>query len=132
MSFVDKSSDEDWWVVEFDLETRRTRRLLTTESEEFAWDPSGVLFTSRRSKLYYWHESLGTRWLTLGNFSLYENNEFRARTHWDDGYISRIAISPDGTQIALVANRPPPLKGTFSKPLFWGQLVESRKTTSCP
>jgi hypothetical protein len=106
LSYVDKSSDEDWWVVELDLDTLETRRLLVTDSEEFAWDPSGLLFTSRRTNLYYWHESLGARFLTLGNFSLYRGSNIYAPDRWDDGFISRIAIHPDGTQIAMVASRP--------------------------
>lgn len=98
-SFVHKVSDQEWLVKSYDLRARAVSTIIKTFQgvEDYAWTPSGLLLMARDSKLFF-REKSDWAWVEIGNFS---NAGLRN--------ITRIAVSPKGDRIAVVArseNRP--------------------------
>ena len=95
ISFVRKVSDEEWWLERLDPTTGTTVRIIRTlpGREDYAWTPEGEILMGDGSRLFSWSE--GSDWTEIGDFS-------------DLGVegITRLAVSPDGARIAIVANRP--------------------------
>lgn len=96
MSYVDKSG-EPWWLTAIDPKTHETRRLnaMHPEREDCAWAPDGSVWMGDGSKLYRWHPDDEEGWelaVDLGEQGI--------------GDITRLAFSPDGKKLAVVAARP--------------------------
>jgi hypothetical protein len=94
MSFVDKSGDE-WWLTAIDPATGKTRRLIATlaEREDYAWAHDGAVWAGERSRLYRWHPD-DEGWRPVADL---EPHGIRG--------ITRLAFSPDGRSLAVVADR---------------------------
>lgn len=94
LTFVEKKSEKEWWIREYDLRSGHTADLLQTVSgsEDFAWTRQGSLLMANGSKLYAWDPAIDKDWREIADFSA-------------DGLknITRLAISPDAKWIALVA-----------------------------
>ena len=99
ISFVQKAADSVWTVAEFVLATRQIRNLVRTLPgvDQYAWTPTGVLLMAKGTKLYEWRP--GSR-------------ETREATDWQEvadfaaqglTNITRLAVSPRGDRLALVA-----------------------------
>ncbi|WP_420637243.1 hypothetical protein [Candidatus Palauibacter sp.] len=90
-----KVSDEEWWIERLDPGAGTSERITRTlpGREDYAWTPEGEILMGDGSRLYA--RSEGSEWTEIADFS-------------DLGVegISRLAVSPDGSRIALVANRP--------------------------
>src|ERR1051326_840829 len=93
-SFVHKISEHEWTIKEFDLRTRTSASLTPTlpGAEDYAWLPSGMLLMSKDSKLFSLVPLRGKNWEEIGDFS-------KAGLKG----ITRIAVSPNGERIAIVA-----------------------------
>lgn len=93
-SFVQKISDREWTIKEFDLRTRTSASLTTTLPgvEDYAWLPSGTLLMAKDSKMFSLVPLRGKTWEEIGDFS---NAGLKG--------ITRIAVSPKGDRIAIVA-----------------------------
>jgi dipeptidyl aminopeptidase/acylaminoacyl peptidase len=92
-SFVHKVSDQEWLVKSYDLRVRAVTTIIKTFQgvEDYAWTPEGLLLMARDSKLFV-RQKTDWAWVEIGNFS---NAGLRN--------ITRIAVSPKGDRIALVA-----------------------------
>jgi hypothetical protein len=96
ISFVQKGAPGDsvWAVAELDLATRRIQTLVRTLAgvDQYAWTPAGVLLMAKGAKLYQWSRSRGPDWEEVADFTALglEN-------------ITRLAVSPRGDRLALVA-----------------------------
>jgi len=96
ISFVQKGapSDSAWTVTEFDLTTRRTRPLVATLPgvDQYAWTPRRMLLMAKGAKLFQWSPARGANWEEVADFGALgiEN-------------ITRLAVSPRGDRLALVA-----------------------------
>ena len=92
-SFVHKVSDQEWLIKIFDLRTRSVATFIRTFPgvEDYAWTPSGVLLMANGSKLFSRKES-DFAWVELADFA-----------HAGLKNITRIAVSPKGDRIAVVA-----------------------------
>lgn len=92
-SFVQKISDQEWLVNTYDLKTRSVATFIKTFPgvEDYAWTPSGVLLMANGSKLLARKKS-DFAWVELADFS---NAGLKN--------ITRIAVSPKGDRIAVVA-----------------------------
>ena len=93
-SFVHKISDREWTIKEFDLRTHTSASLTATVPgvEDYAWLPSGMLLMAKDSKMFSLVPLRGKNWEEIGDFS-------KAGLKG----ITRIAISPRGDRIAIVA-----------------------------
>ncbi len=96
MSYVDKSSADEWWLKAIDPTTGAARRLTATLSgrEDYAWAPDGAVWMGDDSRLYRWHPEVG-EWQLVADLA-------------EEGIhgITRLAFSADGSRLALVAQRP--------------------------
>ncbi len=96
ISFVQKGAPGDsiWTVDELDVATRRIRSLVRTQPgvDQYAWTPAGVLLMAKGAKLYQWSPARGGDWEEVADFTTLglEN-------------ITRLAVSPRGDRLALVA-----------------------------
>ena len=96
-SFVHKVSDQEWLIKSFDLRARAVTAIIKTFPgvEDYAWTPRGLLLMARDSKLFSRPKS-DWAWVEIADFS---NAGLRN--------ITRIAVSPKGDRIAVVARRDP-------------------------
>jgi hypothetical protein len=96
VSFVQKGvpPDSAWSIAELDLTTRRIRPLVRTLPgvDQYAWTPEGTLLMAQGAKLYQWRATHGADWQEVADFAALglEN-------------ITRLAVSPRGDRLALVA-----------------------------
>ncbi len=93
ISFVRKVSDEEWWIERLDPATGATERIARTlpGREDYAWTPAGEILMGDGTVLFAWTADSG--WgpvAELGDAA---------------GDISRLAVSADGSHIAVVRNR---------------------------
>jgi hypothetical protein len=81
-------------VGEVDTRTRAVRRVAVAPpgGEYHVWTPSGQLLLSAGSRIYRW---TGTQWDVAADFAAFGVSG-----------ITRMALSPDGTQLAFVATEP--------------------------
>ena len=94
ISFVQKGPDSTWAVAELDLATRQVRNLVRTLPgvDQYAWTPAGVLLMAKGSKLYQWSPSRSPDWKEVADFAALGVES-----------ITRLAVSPRGDRLALVA-----------------------------
>jgi WD40 repeat protein len=92
-SFVHKISDQEWLIKTLDLKTKSVATFIKTFPgvEDYAWTPAGVLLMANGSKLFARKKS-DWAWVEIADFS---NAGLKS--------ITRIAVSPKGDRIALVA-----------------------------
>lgn len=95
VSFVHKVDDETWIIKRANPATGEILEIMPTlpGREDYAWLPDGNLLMGDGESLYLGVPMLGS-WHLLHDFAPAGFTE-----------ISRIAVSPDGRQIAFVANR---------------------------
>jgi len=94
-SFVHKVSDQEWLIKTFDLRTRNIATYIKTFTgvEDYAWTTAGVLLMANGSKLFARKKS-DFAWEELADFSSAGLKN-----------ITRIAVSPKGDRIAIVARQ---------------------------
>ena len=91
-SLVERVSDDEAWISEVNIGTHGIRRLiLSVGGGEFhAWTPEGVLLMALGSRIYQWDPEVDGDWRRVADLA-------------DMGItVSRIAVSPDGSKIAIV------------------------------
>lgn len=94
ISFVRKLSEDEWWIERLHPSTGTAERLVQTfpGREDYAWTPEGEILTGNGTVLYAWTDRSG--WIEVASLDPGEAGE-----------ISRLAVSPDGSRIAVVRNR---------------------------
>jgi hypothetical protein len=95
VSFVQKGAPQ-WWVMSLDPATGKVDTLVATRpnSEDLAWVDGNTLLTGQGSKLFAWRRG---------------DREWREVASFDEGMlrnITRLAVSPDGKMLAMVADGP--------------------------
>ncbi len=93
-SFVERLSPDEAWISEVNIATREVRtRMLTIDGGEFhAWTPEGVLLMAVGSQIYQWDPELDLDWRRVADLQA----TMLA--------VTRIAVSPDGSKIAIVGD----------------------------
>jgi len=94
ISFVQERSETESWIVAVDLMMRDERRIveMLPGSVDFVWLPSGELLTARGPKLFLFGPGTAGAWREVADFSSACLND-----------ISRLAVSPEGDRLVLVA-----------------------------
>ena len=94
-SFVHKVSDAEWLIKSFDLKTRAVNTLAPTlpAAEDYVWTPDGrALLMAKGSKLFMRRLGPDADWTEVADFTADGLKE-----------ITRLALSPKGDRLALVA-----------------------------
>lgn len=94
VSFLQRDSVNGPSLQEVDVRTRRVTQLLKTPAgaEFFAWTPDGIALTAGGTKLYQWEPRRGGTWQEVADLAS------AGLTN-----ITRLAVSPKGDRIAIVA-----------------------------
>lgn len=95
-SFVHKAVDgkSGWWIQKLDVKTDKISPLIRAfdEREDFTWSPDGKLWMADGAKVFRWCPGCGEGWWPVADLA-----EHGIET------ITRMAISPDGSTLAFVA-----------------------------
>ncbi len=93
-SFVHKVSDDEWWIKSVEAKSLKIEPLVKTlpKSEDYAWTPNGKIIMGQGSKLYYCDPNESDGFTEIADF---ERGGLKN--------ISRLAVSPNGDLIAIVA-----------------------------
>ena len=93
ISFVSKRDETDWWIEILDLETREIVPLAPTMegAEDYVWTTDGTILMGSGSSLYALRSG-ASGWHPVADF---------AGAGLDQ--ITRLAVSPDGRRLAVVA-----------------------------
>jgi len=96
VSFVHKPQGAPWHIKELNPATRAITSLTPTleGSEDLAWTPDNAIFMGQKSKLFLWREG-ASGWTEIADL---------ARQGVQN--ITRLAVSPDGKWLAIVAQAP--------------------------
>ena len=91
-SFTQRITDDETWITELDPTTGEATPLVQTLSggDFHAWAPDGTLLMADGGSIFQWNPDLAEGWQLVADLSSM-SLEF-----------SRLAVSPDGTKIALV------------------------------
>jgi hypothetical protein len=94
VSFVHKLSDSEWLIKSFDPRSRQMETLARTlpGKEYFCWAGETTLLMAKDAKLYRWELKKDSQWQELADLSTFGLTE-----------ITRLAVSPKGDRLALVA-----------------------------
>lgn len=97
VSYVRKISENEWWIMAFDLNTNSHTRLIRTlpGREDYAWSPDGTLLMADGTSLYQWKQGTHDDWTLVADLAAHGM-----------GPITRLAVSPRGDCIALVSDIP--------------------------
>lgn len=95
ISFVHRVSQTEWTIKQIDVHSRKITPLINTlpGQEHYAWAPDGSMLSAVDSKLFRWIPGKSASWEAIADFS-----------RFDLKGITRIAISPRGDRLALVAS----------------------------
>jgi len=95
ISFVHREGESPGWIKAFDANAGTLSPIVPSfaENEYHAWTPSGTLVSARGSMLYEFKPGRDSDWVLFANLS----------AHGITG-ISRLAVSPDGSLLAIVVN----------------------------
>ena len=96
-SFIQKTDQNEVWISSVTTESGQIEPLVRTLNEDgfHAWTSEGVLLGSQGKELYQWNPSLEDNWRKIADLS------------YLSGPISRIAISPNSSTIAVVVDAVP-------------------------
>jgi hypothetical protein len=94
VSFVHKVSREEWWLMLLDPARKTTRRLVQMPRgvEDYAWTPDGLVLAGEGSVLRAFDPRGAGTWTTIGDLATQGLTS-----------ISRLAVSPRGDAVAVVA-----------------------------
>ena len=99
ISFVHKISESEWTVKQCDLKSREVSVIIPTlpGSEDYAWMPNGALLMAKGTQVFYCSPERSRNWQMIADF---------VPNLVDEGVdnITRLAVSPDGNWLALVAS----------------------------
>ncbi|MEE9169248.1 MAG: hypothetical protein V3U73_05745 [bacterium] len=95
ISFVHKMSEEEWLIKQIELKSRKIMLVVKAlpKREDYAWTPGGTILMADGPKLFQFMPGKDENWREIADFS-------------NAGLlnITRIAVSPSGGRVALVAD----------------------------
>jgi len=91
-SFVDQRQSGEAWVSQVDIASRQITPIIRAVDDgvDHAWSPDGILLMASGSRVYQYNPEVDEDWREIGDFA-------------DLGLtFSRLAVSPDGSKLAIV------------------------------
>ena len=94
LTFVHKLSETEWIIKEMDIKTRKTETITRTiaGSEDLTWTKDGIILMASGAKLFKFDPSKDKDWQQVADFA---GAGIKG--------ITRLAVSPRGDKLALVA-----------------------------
>jgi hypothetical protein len=94
VSFVHKVSSNEWWLTLLDPKSRQQRRLVRMPArvEDYAWTPDGKVLAGQGVELLVFDPQRGGDWQVVADLA-----------HYGMSGITRLAVSPNGDAVAVVA-----------------------------
>jgi hypothetical protein len=94
VSFVQRDSVNGSWLEAVDAATRRVTKLVKTPAgaDFFVWTREGIVLTASGTALYQWDPRTGGDWTKVADLAAFGLTN-----------LTRLAVSPRGDRIALVA-----------------------------
>jgi hypothetical protein len=95
LTFVHKLSETEWTIKEMDIKTRKVETITKTlaGSEDFTWTKDGMILMASGAKLYKFDPAKDKDWQQVADFASAGIKN-----------ITRLAVSPRGDKLALVAS----------------------------
>ncbi|RMH12311.1 MAG: hypothetical protein D6701_13675 [Gemmatimonadetes bacterium] len=95
LSYTQRTESGESWIMRLDMDTRSSSRLVRAldDGDFHAWTPRGTILMASGSRIYEWNPRLADDWHLIADFTSMGLS------------FSRIAVSPDGARVALVAAR---------------------------
>lgn len=96
-SFVDKRTDDEWWISSLSFDSDQIAPIVRTldQREDYAWSPDGSIWMGSGSRLFQWTAETG-RWQEAIDLASHGVRN-----------ITRIAFDSEGRRLAVVGERPP-------------------------
>lgn len=93
VSYISKENDSIWEIKSINPISGATKLIIQTlpKTEDMCWTPDGTIFMAKDGVLYYFRPNKDKNWMKAATLLDYGINN-----------ITRLAMSPDGTQLALV------------------------------
>ena len=93
VSYISKTND-DWEIRSLNPKTSETKTIINTikNAEDMCWTPNGTILMGRRDDIYKFHPNTDKGWVKVTSI-----RDFNIKN------ISRLAVSPGGNKLALVA-----------------------------
>ena len=94
ISFIDKTNSELWEIRSINPITGESDAIVATlpKSEDMCWLSDGTILMGHENKLYTYKPGKNTDWKEVANLETYKLQK-----------ITRLAVSPDGKKLAVVA-----------------------------
>jgi hypothetical protein len=94
VSFVQRDSVAGNWLEELDVRSHQITKLVKAPpgADFFVWMPNGIVLTASGSTLYQWDSQRGGAWEMVADFAPARLTS-----------ITRLAVSPKGDRLAIVA-----------------------------
>ena len=99
VSFVQVVDSTESWLMELSADSGTVRRLvqLPHGAEFHVWTPGGLVLVSDGTTLFQWDSHGGAAWVAVANLAAFGLKG-----------VTRLALSPSGDRLALVARDPAP------------------------
>jgi Tol biopolymer transport system component len=96
MSFIQKVSEKEWAIMQFDIETLSITKLMDTmpQREDICWSAEGQIFMSDGTKIYFVYPAKEKEWKEI---------EIRFGKELLKG-VTRLAINKKGDKLAVVVS----------------------------
>ncbi|NQY05388.1 MAG: nuclear transport factor 2 family protein [Flavobacteriaceae bacterium] len=97
VSYISKKNSQ-WEIRSLNPKSGKTKKITHTleASEDMIWTPDGTILMGKGNKLYQFNPKTDTEWTKIASLEKeYLNN------------ISRLAVNPSGTKLAVVVNESP-------------------------
>jgi Domain of unknown function (DUF6265)/WD40-like Beta Propeller Repeat len=93
VSYIFKENDSLWKIKSLDIYSGKTKSIFKTlpKSEDMCWLPNGTILMGKDNVLYTYNPSKNIEWTEVTSLKKYGITN-----------ITRLAVSPDGTKLALV------------------------------
>lgn len=97
ISYIKKNKNT-WEIRSLDPKTGKTAFIANTldQSEDMVWTPNGTILMGKGDTLYQYNPNTDNAWKSVGSLATYHVSG-----------ITRLAINPSGTKLAIVVNESP-------------------------